>query len=193
ITDPGDTTFLESNLVNRFDLAKANDDLYDEFVVTDPGNSTLKIGQVVGRRQLREVNSEMKRQDMQQVQVREAEPAVAEPVLLGITQAALATDSFISAASFQETTKVLTEAAIAAKQDGLHGLKENVIVGHLVPAGTGLRQYTDIVVGSKKELEALQAATDAIDAVLDGETGGDGLTAAEQDEAVAEISRRLGL
>ncbi|MEM8601848.1 MAG: DNA-directed RNA polymerase subunit beta', partial [Bacteroidota bacterium] len=193
ITDPGDTTFLESNLVNRFDLAKANDDLYDEFVVTDPGQSKLKIGQVVGRRQLREVNSEMKRQDMQQVQVREAEPAVAEPVLLGITQAALATDSFISAASFQETTKVLTEAAIAAKQDGLHGLKENVIVGHLVPAGTGLRQYTDIVVGSKKELEALQAATDAIDAVLDGETGGDGLTAAEQDEAVAEISRRLGL
>ncbi|MEO1479112.1 MAG: DNA-directed RNA polymerase subunit beta', partial [Bacteroidota bacterium] len=155
--------------------------------------STLKIGQVVGRRQLREVNSEMKRQDLQPVEVREAEPAVAEPVLLGITQAALATDSFISAASFQETTKVLTEAAIAAKQDGLHGLKENVIVGHLVPAGTGLRQYTDIVVGSKKELEALQAATDAIDAVLDGETGGDGLTAAEQDEAVAEISRRLGL
>ncbi|MEM8557357.1 MAG: DNA-directed RNA polymerase subunit beta', partial [Bacteroidota bacterium] len=193
ITDPGDTTFLESDLVNRFDLAKANDDLYDQFVVTDPGQSTLRIGQVVGRRQLREVNSEMKRQDLQQVQVREAEPAVAEPVLLGITQAALATDSFISAASFQETTKVLTEASIAAKVDGLHGLKENVIVGHLVPAGTGLRQYTDIVVGSKKELEALQAATDAIDAVLDGDGGGDGLSAAEQDEAVAEISRRLGL
>ncbi len=158
ITDPGDTTFLEGDLVNRFQLEEANDALYDQFVVTLPGASGLDIGETVSRRVLRDTNSEMKRQDLAEVEVRPAEPAVAEPVLLGITRAALATDSFISAASFQETTKVLTDASIGAKTDDLLGLKENVIVGQLVPAGTGLRRYRDIVVGSKKELEALQAA-----------------------------------
>jgi DNA-directed RNA polymerase subunit beta' len=174
VTDPGDTTFLEGDLINRFQLEEANDALYDQFVVTAPGDSGLDIGQVVSRRVLRDTNSEMKRQDLQEIEVRPAEPAVAESVLLGITQAALATDSFISAASFQETTKVLTDAAITAKSDGLLprsgrrlitaksdgllGLKENVIVGQLVPAGTGLRKYRDLVVGSKRELEALQAA-----------------------------------
>jgi DNA-directed RNA polymerase subunit beta' len=117
----------------------------------------------------------MKRQDLTPVEVRPTEPAVAESVLLGITQAALATESFISAASFQETTKVLTNAAIGAKTDPLYGLKENVIVGQLVPAGTGLRRYRDIVVGSKKELEALQAAVSgkatARTAAGDGSTG----------------------
>jgi DNA-directed RNA polymerase subunit beta' len=173
ITDPGDTTFLEGNLVDRFALERANDELYDQFVVTLPGDSDLEIGAVVTRRQLREVNSEMKRQDLTPVEVRPTEPAVAESVLLGITQAALATESFISAASFQETTKVLTKAAIGAKTDPLYGLKENVIVGQLVPAGTGLRRYRDIVVGSKKELEALQAAVSgtARTAAGDGSTG----------------------
>ena len=167
ITDPGDTTFLEAQLVGRYDLEKTNDEIFDRFVVTEPGESGLKIGQIINRRKLREVTSELKRQDMTPMESRQAEPAVAEPKLLGITQAALATDSFISAASFQETTKVLTDAAIAGKRDGLNGLKENVIVGHLVPAGTGLRQYRDIVVGSKKELEALQASSNGENATVE--------------------------
>jgi DNA-directed RNA polymerase subunit beta' len=157
-TDPGDTNLLEQNTVDRFVLEELNDDLYDRFVITDPGDSHLKVGQIVDRRRLREVNSDMKRKDLKQVMVRETQPAVAEPILLGITQASLSTDSFISAASFQETTKVLTEAAIMAKVDPLYGLKENVIVGHLIPAGTGQRRFRDIVVGSKKELAELQAA-----------------------------------
>ncbi len=169
ITDPGDTTFLEGDLVDRFALERANDELYDQFVVTLPGDTELEIGTVVSRRQLRETNSEMKRQDKAPVDVRPTEPAVAESVLLGITQAALATDSFISAASFQETTKVLTDAAIGAKSDPLYGLKENVIVGQLVPAGTGLRRYRDLVVGSKKELEALQAAVSGASGLSSGD------------------------
>jgi DNA-directed RNA polymerase subunit beta' len=136
---------------------------------------------VVSRRVLRDTNSEMKRQDLQEIEVRPAEPAVAESVLLGITQAALATDSFISAASFQETTKVLTDAAITAKSDGLLGLKENVIVGQLVPAGTGLRKYRDLVVGSKRELEALQAAV----------SGQVGSTPATGDGSSVEIGSQL--
>ncbi len=175
ISDPGDTTFLEGNLVDRFQLEQANDELYDQFVVTLPGDTELEIGGVITRRQLREINSEMKREDKEPVEVRPTEPAVAESVLLGITQAALATDSFISAASFQETTKVLTDAAIGAKSDPLYGLKENVIVGQLVPAGTGLRRYRDIVVGSKKELEALQAAVSGTART----PAGDGSTAVE--------------
>ncbi len=161
VTDPGDTSLLEEAGIVRFQLEELNDDLYDKFVVTDAGDSALRIGSLVDRRQLREVNSEMKRRDMTEVTVREAQPAVGEPILLGITQAALATDSFISAASFQETTKVLTEAAISARVDPLYGLKENVIVGHLIPAGTGQRQFRDIVVGSKSELEELQASISA--------------------------------
>jgi DNA-directed RNA polymerase subunit beta' len=176
VTDPGDTMFLEGDLVNRFQLEEANDALYDMFVVTAPGDSGLDIGETINRRQLRDTNSEMKRQDLAEIEVRPAEPAVAESVLLGITQAALATDSFVSAASFQETTKVLTDAAITAKSDILLGLKENVIVGQLVPAGTGLRRYRDLVVGSKKELEALQAAVSGQPGVVSpaGSDGGDG-------------------
>ena len=167
VLDAGDTNLLEDNDVDRFVLEEMNDNLYDRFVVTDPGDSDLGIGEVVDRRRLREVNSEMKRQDKREATVRDAQPAVAEPVLLGITQAALATDSFISAASFQETTKVLTEASIAGKSDPLYGLKENVIVGALIPAGTGQRQFRNIAVGSQKELDELQA-----------ELSGDGATAA---------------
>ncbi|MEQ9105392.1 MAG: DNA-directed RNA polymerase subunit beta' [Rhodothermales bacterium] len=158
VADPGDTNLLEDNLVDRFLLEEMNDDLYDKFVVTDPAESELGIGDVIDRRGLREVNSQMKRQDKPPVLVREAQPAVADPVLLGITQASLSTDSFISAASFQETTKVLTEASIAGKSDPLYGLKENVIVGHLIPAGTGQRRFRDLIVGSRKELAELEAA-----------------------------------
>ena len=158
VSDPGDTSLLEAENIDRFYLEELNDNLYDKFVVIDAGSSSMQLGSLVDRRRLREVNSEMKRHDLKPVQVRETQPAVAEPILLGITQAALATDSFVSAASFQETTKVLTEASIAAKVDPLYGLKENVIVGHLIPAGTGQRRFRDIVVGSKKELAELQAA-----------------------------------
>jgi DNA-directed RNA polymerase subunit beta' len=121
----------------------------------------------------------MKRQDLPEVEVREARPAVGEPVLLGITKAALSTESWISAASFQETTKVLTNAAIAAKRDPLYGLKENVIVGHKIPAGTGQRKYRDLVVGSKSELEELQAAIGG-----DGEAAPSGDGAPDAEEAV---------
>jgi len=176
ITDPGDTKLLEEEAIVRFQIEELNDALYDKFVVTDAGESDLRIGSMIDRRQLREANSEMKRRDLGEVIVREAQPAVGEPILLGITQAALATDSFISAASFQETTKVLTEAAIAAKVDSLYGLKENVIVGHLIPAGTGQRRFRDIVVGSKSELEELQAA---IGADIEQITSGDGATSSQ--------------
>jgi DNA-directed RNA polymerase subunit beta' len=175
VTDPGDTTLLEDDTVDRFVLEELNDRLYDRFVVIDPGESDLQLTDVVDRRRLREVNSEMKRQDLRQVEVRETEPAVAEPILLGITQAALSTDSFISAASFQETTKVLTNAAIRAEVDPLYGLKENVIVGHPIPAGTGQRRFRDIVVGSRKELAELQAALGGDgEELLAGRGGSDG-------------------
>jgi DNA-directed RNA polymerase subunit beta' len=179
IKEPGDTNLLEEELINRFKLAEINDQLYDKFVVTDPSEADVKIGEVVGRRRLRELNSEMKRQDLPEVQVREARPAVGEPVLLGITKAALSTDSFVSAASFQETTKVLTNTAIKADTDPLYGLKENVIVGHPIPAGTGQRKYRDLVVGSKSELEELQAAIGG-----DGEAIPSGDGAPEAEEAV---------
>ena len=158
ITSPGDTNFLEEDIVDRHDLAEKNDELYDKFVVTDPSDADVKIGAVISRRELREMNSDLKREDKPEIEVREARPAVGEPVLLGITKAALSTESFVSAASFQETTKVLTNAAIEANTDPLYGLKENVIVGHKIPAGTGQREYRDLVVGSKSELEELQAA-----------------------------------
>ncbi|HET6569732.1 MAG TPA: DNA-directed RNA polymerase subunit beta', partial [Rhodothermales bacterium] len=177
VTDPGDTNLLEDDYVDRFVLEELNDNLYDKFFVTDAGDSNIRLGSVVDRRRLREVNSEMKRRDLRQVEVRDAQPAVAEPILLGITQAALSTDSFVSAASFQETTKVLTDAAITAKVDPLYGLKENVIVGHLIPAGTGQRRFRDLVVGSRKELQELQAAlgTTGMEPVSTGDgAGGDG-------------------
>ncbi|WP_022834479.1 DNA-directed RNA polymerase subunit beta' [Salisaeta longa] len=169
VTQPGDTDFLEEDYVDRHELARVNDEMHDKFVVTDPSESALTIGQIVDRSQLREANSKLKRQDKPEVQVREARPAVARPVLLGITKAALSTDSFISAASFQETTKVLTNASIRAKSDPLYGLKENVIVGHPIPAGTGQRQYRDLVVGKTSDLEKLQAAIGG-----NGSTLGDG-------------------
>ncbi len=125
-------------------------------VIEEAGDSaTLKPGQIVSPRELRDENSILRREDKQLVTARDAQPATATPILQGITRASLQTKSFISAASFQETTKVLNEAAVAGKVDTLEGLKENVIVGHRIPAGTGMRRYTDIIVGSKEEFDEM--------------------------------------
>ncbi|MCK9561179.1 MAG: DNA-directed RNA polymerase subunit beta' [Bacteroidales bacterium] len=154
IIDPGDTKFLEKQIVDKWDFMEENDWLYDKKVVVDSGDSdTIKPGQILTARKLRDENSQLKRKDLKLIQVRDAQPATASQVLQGITRAALQTQSFISAASFQETTKVLNEAAIHGKVDMLEGLKENVIVGHKIPAGTGLREYDKIIVASMKEYE----------------------------------------
>ncbi len=159
IADPGDTKFLEGELVNKIDFQDENDSIYGKKVVVDPGDSTImKPGQIVTARKLRDENSMLKRRDKRSVDSRDAQPATAKQILQGITRASLQTKSFISAASFQETTKVLTVAAINAKSDELLGLKENVIVGHLIPAGTGLREYDDLIVGSREEFEKLEAS-----------------------------------
>ena len=154
IDDPGDTRFLEGDLVNKIVFQETNDDIFGKVVVTDPGDSeTLHIGEIISARRLRDENSLLKRKDKKLVESRDAQPATAHQVLQGITRAALQTESFISAASFQETTKVLTQAAISAKTDTLEGMKENVIVGHKIPAGTGLREFDDIIVGAKEDFE----------------------------------------
>jgi len=156
IVDPGDTKFLEKQEVDKIAFMEENNWIYGRKVVEEPGDSeNLKMGQIVSLRQLREENSMLKRKDMKLVEVRDAIPATSSQVLQGITKAALQTKSFISAASFQETTKVLNEAAIRAKEDGLEGLKENVIVGHKIPAGTGQRKFDDLLVGSKDEFDKL--------------------------------------
>jgi DNA-directed RNA polymerase subunit beta' len=156
ILDPGDSIFLENQLIFRYDFMKENDALYGMKIVEEVGDSeNLKQGQIVTSRQLRDENSLLKREDKTLVVARDAAPATAKPELQGITRASLQTKSFISAASFQETTKVLNEAAVNGKVDFLEGLKENVIVGHKIPAGTGLRTYNDIIVGSKEEYNSL--------------------------------------
>ncbi|NMD00559.1 MAG: DNA-directed RNA polymerase subunit beta' [Bacteroidales bacterium] len=156
IEDPGDTRFLEKMLVDKIEFLEENDNIYGKKVVLDAGDSeNFKPGMIVSVRQLRDENSMLKRNDKKLVSARDAVPATASQVLQGITRAALQTHSFISAASFQETTKVLNDAAIRGKVDTLEGLKENVIVGHLIPAGTGMREYQRMVVGSKQELENL--------------------------------------
>ena len=153
IQDPGDTLFLEEQMVHKDDFIEENDKLFGKKVVEDAGDSqNLKAGQIVTMRQLRDENSLLKRQDKRLVIARDIIPATAVPVLQGITRASLQTKSFISAASFQETTKVLNEAAVQGKVDELEGLKENVIVGHRIPAGTGMKRYENIIVGSRKEL-----------------------------------------
>jgi DNA-directed RNA polymerase subunit beta' len=159
IDDPGDTMFLERESVDKLDFMEANDEIIDKKVVVDPGDSTtLKAGQIITLRKLRDENSLLKRKDMKPVEARDALPATSFPLLQGITQASLHTKSWISAASFQETTKVLNEAAINGKIDDLLGLKENVIVGHQIPAGTGLREYEKIIVGSQEEYNLLIAS-----------------------------------
>jgi DNA-directed RNA polymerase subunit beta' len=156
IVDPGDTLFLEDQLVHKDDFIEENDKIFGMKVVENAGDSsTLKEGQIISSRELRDENSLLKREDKALVVARDAVAATATPILQGITRASLQTKSFISAASFQETTKVLNEAAVSGKVDGLEGLKENVIVGHKIPAGTGMRDYDTIIVGSKEELEAM--------------------------------------
>jgi len=158
INEPGDTSFLEQEIVDKLDFAEENDRIWGKKVVTDAGDSeNLQKGQIVTARRLRDENSMLKRRDLRLVQVRDAVPATSTQILQGITRAALQTKSFMSAASFQETTKVLNEAAIRGKVDHLVGMKENVICGHLIPAGTGLREFEKIVVGSKEEYERIQA------------------------------------
>jgi DNA-directed RNA polymerase subunit beta' len=163
IVDAGDSKFLEEDLEDRFDFIEENDRLFEKKVVTDAGESTkLRSGQIISLRELREENSVLRRSDKKLVDVRDAEPATARPVLLGITKASLGVQSWISAASFQETTKVLSSAAINGKSDDMLGLKENVITGHLIPAGSGLREFENMIVGSKEEYELLTTTREAM-------------------------------
>ncbi len=159
ISESGDTIFLEKQLVNKAEFMTENDALYAKVVIIEPGDSTMyKAGQIISARKLRDENSSLKRRDMKLIEAREAIPATSQQILQGITRASLQTKSFMSAASFQETTKVLNEAAVSGKIDTLSGLKENVIVGHLIPAGTGLRAYNKLIVGSQEEYDRLLAS-----------------------------------
>jgi DNA-directed RNA polymerase subunit beta' len=164
ILDPGDTCFLEAQVVDKRDFMEENDRIWGKKVVTDAGDSDeVKPGQIITARKLRDVNSALKRRDLRTVTVRDAVLATSEQILQGITRAALQTSSFMSAASFQETTKVLNEAAIQGKVDTLEGMKENVICGHLIPAGTGLRSYESLIVGSRDELDPFNNYTKSDD------------------------------
>ncbi len=166
ILDPGDTRFLEQQVVDKREFMEENDSIWGKKVIVDAGDSTnYYAGQIITVRKLRDENSALKRKDMKIMQVRDAIPATSEQILQGITRAALQTSSFMSAASFQETTKVLNEAAILGKTDYLEGMKENVICGHLIPAGTGLREYNRLLVANKDELEALQLTDDPAEIV----------------------------
>jgi len=158
INDPGDTRFLENEATDKWMLIKENDWIWDKKFVTNAGESSvMHAGQIVSLKDLRQENSALRRQDKALVEYRDAVPATASPILQGITKASLGTRSFMSAASFQETTKVLNEAAISGKIDDLRGLKENVIVGHLIPAGTGMRRFQNVVTGSREEYDRLMA------------------------------------
>ena len=168
IEDPGDTSFLEKSIANKLDFMEENDWIYDKMIVENPGESdVLKAGQIVSPRQLRDENSKLRRMDKATVAAREAIPATSSPIIQGITRASLQTDSFISAASFQETTKVLNEAAVRGKVDELKGLKENVIVGKLIPAGTGLRAFKDMIVGSQEDYDQLVAAKEQPSTIIE--------------------------
>ncbi|MGM9817217.1 MAG: DNA-directed RNA polymerase subunit beta', partial [Lepagella sp.] len=159
IIDPGDTRFLEQQIVDKRDFMEENDNIWGKKYIIDAGDSTNYLaGQIITQRRLRDENSSLKRKDLRTMVVRDAMPATSHQILQGITRAALQTSSFMSAASFQETTKVLNEAAINGKSDSLEGMKENVICGHLIPAGTGLREYQKLVVANKEELAAIREA-----------------------------------
>ena len=163
INEPGDTNFLELQVVDKLDFFEENDKIWGKKVVVDAGDSeNMQKGQIVTARKLRDENSMLKRKDLKLVQVRDAMPATSTQILQGITRAALQTSSFMSAASFQETTKVLNEAAINGKSDRLEGMKENVICGHLIPAGTGLREFDKIVVGNREDFERVAAHRKAV-------------------------------
>jgi DNA-directed RNA polymerase subunit beta' len=163
VIESGDTTLMPGQIIDKISFRKENDEILDKKVVTDAGDAQiLRAGQVVSAREFDQENAALKDKGLQTAQARDAEPAVARPKLQGITQASLGTESFISAASFQETTKVLSEAAIRGKCDTLRGLKENVIVGHLIPAGTGLKKYSQLIVGFPKEYEEVVHAEDVV-------------------------------
>jgi DNA-directed RNA polymerase subunit beta' len=163
IVDPGDTKFLEDDSVDKFEFVEENDYIFDKKVVTEAGESSkLRPGQIISLREVREENSVLRRNDKKLVEYRDAMPATSAPTLLGITKASLGVQSWISAASFQETTKVLSSAAIHGKTDDMLGLKENVITGHPIPAGSGLREFENMIVGSKEEYELLQTTREAM-------------------------------
>lgn len=159
IVDPGDTRFLEEELVDKQEFQEENDYIWDKKIILNTGDSIkYQKGQIISVRELRDENSYLRRQDKAEMEVRDAQPATSKQILQGITRASLQTRSWISAASFQETTKILTEAAVHAKSDELEGLKENVIVGHLIPCGTGLKEYENMIVGSMEEYQSLLAS-----------------------------------
>jgi DNA-directed RNA polymerase subunit beta' len=156
VTDAGDTRFLEKSAVDKFEFIEENDQIYDKKYITEAGESeTYRTGEIITVRQMREENSLLKRNDKKIMEFRDALASTAMPLLQGITKASLGTSSWISAASFQETTKVLSAASIAAREDTLDGLKENVIVGHRIPAGTGQRVFDDYIIGSRIEYERM--------------------------------------
>ncbi|MCR9054882.1 MAG: DNA-directed RNA polymerase subunit beta', partial [bacterium] len=168
IEDPGDTSFLEGEAVEKYQFLEQNDWIFDKKVVTESGDSNkLRPGQLVTLRQLREENSQLRRNDLELVQYRDAVPATSSSLLQGITKSSLGTESWISAASFQETTKVLSTAAIGAKMDFLNGLKENVIVGKRIPAGTGMREYEDLFVTTMEAHEAHEARRKQLEEVAE--------------------------
>ena len=160
---------LEGDKVDRFEVNTRNDELIGKFVVRNQGGSEIKKGTILDRREVREINNQLIKEDKAELEVLEAKPAISKPILLGITRAALSTESWLSAASFQETTKVLTQASIEAKRDFLRGLKENVVVGHKVPAGTGLREYNELIVGSRKDMEEGEEEVAKVFQALGGE------------------------
>jgi len=157
IEDAGDTRFLEEGIVDKLDFLEENDRIWGKKFVIDAGDSeTLEPGMIITARKLRDENSMLKRRDLKLVQTRDAIPATSVQILQGITRAGLGSKSFMSSASFQETTKVLNEAAICGKSDSLEGMKENVISGHLIPAGTGMRDFDKIIVGAKEDFQTVE-------------------------------------
>jgi DNA-directed RNA polymerase subunit beta' len=171
IVEQGDTRFLEKQIVGKNEFMEENDRIWGKKVVTDAGDSeSLKIGQIVAPRKLRDENSMLRRKDLRPVETRDTVPATSSQILQGITRAALQTDSFMSAASFQETTKVLNDAAINGKVDILAGMKENVICGNLIPAGTGQRQFNRLVVYSREEYEKrMNVSRNLVETTTEGE------------------------
>lgn len=152
IVDPGDTNYLEGDVVHRFKFYDENEQLKNKVVITDQGGSTkARMYDIIDKKIVKELNAELKKKKKEPIKFRDTNPSIANPILQGISQTSITTDSFISAASFQETTKVLTDAAIEGKIDFLHGLKENVIVGQLIPAGTGIKRYKELLVLKKDE------------------------------------------
>jgi DNA-directed RNA polymerase subunit beta' len=175
VTSSGDSLLLENDEVDKAKVAEENDLLMNSVFITKRGDSKFKMAQLVDKKKFKEAVADLKKKGKAAPEARPAEPVMGEPVLLGITQAALTTESFISAASFQETTKVLTDASIQAKKDNLLGLKENVIVGHLIPAGTGLPKFRDLLVipkdqetsyGSNGSIGGATEVSDDIDAII---------------------------